>query len=471
MYQSLMYAVKRRMIDEIEQGFQNHPAFTEKVKVYHKFPYVERVQYGVVLRNTNASQIRLAADNYMSDSKSHVRLAKQSTFPGLSIEWARENSRDVTCWKRDEDVTFQVGPTQRMFRTSSQILSGAGNTVYADNIGQITVTLDGVKTLPEYVNGERGVVMLRRAPAAGVKVLVSYWQRKIVPPGIFVIDFIEDNQFTVQPIYIIKKEMVFETTTGTEVSAQLLNSNVYPMSDALLYKYKSSDVTNPLVRNVNYSIDYVTGVVTLLTPLPKGYQLFANYRWQPLNYINGPYDFLPYQENHTVVPGVVLSIGRRAQKGDQQAIIVSQFREDQAMIYGGHWTMSFDIAVIAKDPMQMEEMTDHLVHWLWGVRKNVLEFEGLTLNSVEPTGESEESYIETTGDMYYTSAVSVSLQSEWQEFVPYAYAIQDIVLSVEEYPGAKNYDVDHNLKVTIDSLQPDTRPVIVYPMIGYERLT
>jgi len=134
--------------------------------------------------------------------------------------------------------------------------------------------------------------------------------------------------------------------------------------------------------------------------------------------------------------------------------------------------MSLDFAVIAKDPMQMEEMTDHLVNWLWGIRKNALEFDGITLNSVEPSGESEESYIETTGDVYYTSSVSVSVQSEWQEFVAYAYEIRDVVPKIREWPGAINYAVGTGTDggITLGALQADTRPVLVYPMIGYERL-
>jgi hypothetical protein len=42
MYNNLAYAVKRRIIDEIEGAFEKHPAFSDKVKVYHKFPYAER---------------------------------------------------------------------------------------------------------------------------------------------------------------------------------------------------------------------------------------------------------------------------------------------------------------------------------------------------------------------------------------------------------------------------------------------
>jgi hypothetical protein len=355
-----------------------------------------------------------------------------------------------------------------MFRTAHQILSGPGNTKYADNIGQVEITLDGAQELPEYINGEKSVVMLRNSPAVGATVLISYYYRRIVPPGIYVIDFTTNDEFLVAPIYIVDRELVIENTTGTEVTVALANQNIYPGSDQLRLKYTRSNVPIPMVRGTDYSIDDTTGVITFLLPLPTGYQVLADYRWQPTDYVNGPFTIKTYQENHTVLPGVVLAVGRRAQAGDRQAIIVSQFREQQARIYGGHWTMSLELAVIAKDPIQMEEMTDQVVNWLWAIRKNTLEYEGITLNMVEPSGETEETYIEATGDMYYESSVSIGLQSEWQAFVPYLYEIKDIIPDIKINPGSKTYQVSKDYKMSV--LATNTQPVIKYPTRGFERL-
>lgn len=478
-----MYAVKRRMLDEVEGAFLDHPAFSEKVKVYHKFPYQERVQYGVVLRGTSASQLRMSADNYLAEDISMVRLAREAgrgdpsldpssvgyTHPGIAIEWARENAAAIT-EVVTEDVSGQLSPTQRMFRTIAPILAGPGNPDFADSVGQVKVTLNGVPQLPEYVNGPRGVVMLRRAPAAGSIVVISYYARRIAPPGIYVFDFIEDNQFLIAPIYLVKSEEVISRTTGTENTVNLGHQNVDPSSETLTLWIPNNDIPVRLVRGTNYSIDYVTGEVTFLTSLPTGQMLRADYRWQPTNYMNGPYTFDTYQENHEVIPGAVVAIGRRAKKGDRQVVIISPKREPQARIYGGHWTMSMDFSVISKDPVQMEEMSDQLINWLWAVRKNVLEFEGLTLNSVEPSGESEESFMETTGDVYYTMGISVSIQTEWQRFEPYLYEIRDIVPDLQLWPGIKNYTVSKDFQLEVAPLQADARPVMKYPIVGYERL-
>ena len=107
------------------------------------------------------------------------------------------------------------------------------------------------------------------------------------------------------------------------------------------------------------------------------------------------------------------------------------------------------MGVIAKDPMQMEQMTDRLVEYLWGVRKNDLENEGLTLNSVEPSGETEEVHIDATGDLYYESSVSISIMSEWQLFKPYT----------------------PYLKINNIVVIPSLNPVFKGPIVGYERLT
>jgi hypothetical protein len=453
MFQNLLYAVKSRFMDEVELAFDQHPAFDQKVKVYNKFPYIERVQYGCIFKNASATQIRLSADNFMSDLFSHVRVGRQQNYPGLAIEWVRENEGYVTEYIT-EDVSAQfngINYPQRQFTTSVPICAGPGETHYATDPGQVCVKVNGFPHFAEFVNGETGVVLLKRSPELGAVVTISYHQRRISIPAIYVIDFIEDNQFTVAPIYVVEKEVIIASTTGTETSATLDNGGVDPDTEDIYIAYKSGKIIDTLIRDVDYSIDYSTGVITFLPghPLPSNRQLLADYHWQPSDYYNGPYTFVEYQEFHTVIPGVIISIGRRAKKGDQQVVIVSQFREQQAKIYGGHWTMALDVSVIAKDPIQMAQMADHIVSQLWGIRKNILEFQGITLNSVEPTGETEEVHIETTGDLYYESSVAINVQTEWQSFVPYVY-----------YFRLKNI-----------ILWPSLSPVFKAPVVGYERLT
>jgi hypothetical protein len=471
-YQNLLAAVKTRILTEVEDAFTFHPAYSGKVKVTHKYPYTERVQYGVVLRNTSSSMLRTSADNYMADNFSHVRLALDNHYPGLAIEWARENDFGVTGYVKDEDVSSQLGPTQRMFFTSKQMVSGDSNTAYANNIGQVKVTINGQEVMPQFVDGEKKIVLLSRATSTTDVVLVSYFYRSIADPGDYIIDFTEDNEFTVVPVYMVDQELLIENATGTETSASTehAGSGIVPTSDMLYMKSRNGGPSLELTRGVDYTIDYTNGNITLLSPITVHYNLYADYRWQPLNYYNGPYTFQAYQENHTAVPGAVIAIGRRAKKGDRQVVVISKFREQQAMIYGGYWDMSMELAVIAKDPIQSAEMADLVISYLWGKRKNILELEGITLMSMEPSGESEEPFDENTGDMYYVTSVSMALQTGWQEFVPYAYAIKRVMPNIQYTPGMPGFYVTKDNKLELTEITPDTRKVIKYPTQGYERV-
>jgi len=149
---------------------------------------------------------------------------------------------------------------------------------------------------------------------------------------------------------------------------------------------------------------------------------------------------------------VVICMGRRAVKDDKQLIFVSSKQEQQARVYGGHWEMSLSLGVISKDAIQMEEMTDQIVNWLWGVRKNAMEFEGITLNRVEPTGESEESFIESTGDLYFESTVDIDVMTEWQKFCPYIFDIRAF-----------------DIRLTM--FEPYLNTIIKVPTVGYERVS
>lgn len=470
-YNNLLFGMKRRILDEIRDGFNRHPAFSKKVEIYNKFPYEERLQYGVVLRNASGSQIRLSADNYLGDSVSHVRLARESNYVGLGIEWVRENTNYITLYT-EEDVSSQVGPTQRMFTTSKPITMGPNKTEYADNVGQIELTVNGTKEFAEFVYGEKGIVLMNRAPAAGSTVTVGYFYRVIDVPGIYVVDYSADNQFIVTPIYIIDKELLIENTTGLEAGINLAHGGVDANTDTVYLQSKNGGPPIDLIRNTDYTINYSTGAISFLNPLPVGRILYADYRYQTGN-ARGPYTFRPYQEIHEAIPGAVMCIGRRAQKDDRQIVILSKNREPQAKIYGGHWTMSLSLAVVSKDTLQMEEMADHLVNELWIRKKNRLEYEGITLETVEPTGETEETYIDTTGDLYYESSVDVTVMTEWQEFVPYFFSIKRILVNAEPLDITKfnYYDVSSDGVLTEKDIQPDLRHVIKYASTGYERVT
>jgi len=447
-----MVGVKRRILEEVEASFLNHPIYSGKVTVTNKFPYKERLQFGAVLRNTAATQIRMSADNYMADSYSHVRLARFNDYPGLSVEWAKENEDSITK-RTDEDISSQADPTQRLFTTSHQILSGPGNTDFADNSGLITVLVNGSSVDVDTVDGINKQFTLKAPAPAGATIVISYYYRYLAEPGLYRVIFTDDHEFYIAPSYFIENELLVEKTTGLETTLTLERAPIEPGSESLILSYYNSppeDVQIILVRDTEYVIDNTTGIITFLTPVTSGYKLSATY-YTEVQPEEGPYTFKNYQEVHGAIPGTVLCMGRRSKGDDLQLVFVTKDRELQARIYGGHWDMSLSLGVIAKDPIQMAEMTDQVINWLWGIRKNALEFEGITLESVEPTGETEEVFIETTGDLYYESSVDIRVMTEWQKFLPYIYKIRQFDIS--------------GVRMSLDA-----RAVIKHPTIGYERV-
>jgi hypothetical protein len=453
MYQNLLFGVKRRILTEVENAFLNHPVFSPKVEVSNKFPFNERLQIGVVLRNSSASQIRMSADNYMADISSHVRLVKQRNYPGTSIEWVKEDEPNITNWY-EEDFTTRVDPTQILYTTAYQMLNGAGNTHYAESPLQIKILKNEVEIRALSVDGENKQVYLDVPPNSGDTLKICYYRRVLADPGMYQVSFLSDTEFVVRVMYQIEDELVIEKTTGLESSETLQRFPMSESSEQFYLDYENRKDSDPVIylqRNTEYSLDYVTGIVTFLQPLPANYILKASYYTQ-ISDPWGPFTFKAYQEVHNAIPGVVICMGRRAVADDLQGINVSKFREPQARIYGGHWNMTLSLGVIAKDSIQMEEMVDQIVNWLWAVRKNQLEYEGITLNRVEPTGESEETFIETTGDLYFESTVDVDLMSEWQKFTPYPYALR-------------------LFNITLWGMEPDTRTVIKLPTVGYETVS
>jgi hypothetical protein len=467
MFNNLLTGMKRRILQEAENAFLNHPIYAGNVRVTNKFPQKERVQYGVVLRNASGSQIRMSADNYMADLYSHVRLCKFQNYPGLSVEWIRENTNDITDYKVDEDLSSQIDGYRQKFTTSQVMVAGPGNTRYASYPGQIVVTLNGATMNPSLVDGGNRTFSFPYSPLLGSTLKVSYYYRTLVPPGYYVLDFKNNNTFTVGPAYSIENEVLIEKTTGLETSVTLASAGIpgtkihKNTEELVLQRPNLARDLFPivLIKDTDYIIDYATGIITFLHGhIDTGFRMVASYRYYTDSDL-GPFPVSKFREIHNAVPGVVLCMGRRivppnpsldpTATVDRQVVVVSQFHEQQAQIYGGHWEMALSLGVIAKDTPSMEEMTDLIVNYLWGVRKNQLEFEGITLNRVEATGETEEPFVENTGDMYYESSIDISVQTEWQRFIPYLYKLRHVNVEIE----------------------PDMGEILKSPVIGYEKVS
>lgn len=458
---------------ELTDSVQNHMVFRDKVRVYHKFPYSERPDMGIYLKNASANRVRLSPDDYAGELKSHLAIARAQYKAGSFLEWVWEDETNLTGYERDEDLTPQITGdarigTTRLFDVSKQIISGHHNTAFADNPGQVVLKLDGEKVLPEFVDGVNKKILAPIAPPVGSTLTVSYYYKNLTPPGRYYIEIVSDTQFDISPMYVVRKEKVIAHSTGLEMSASLQNTPVVLKFVRLYTQKQVKSEEKELIPNVEYTIDE-NGDITFLVPLTADTTLFADYRW--IGDIIGPFD-LPgdFHYVNDALPGVILAFGNELEIHDKQVLLVNENRQSSAQVYSGHWNMTFEIEVFARDPIQLTDLTDQIVDDIWTRKRDRLNTEGLVLESLEPTGEYEDVYIEGTNDQYYKNSVSMAIMTEWKRFRPFLYHIWDINISTQELIQDKEYVINNKGKLLELKLAPFTKEYdLVYPKAWFPR--
>jgi hypothetical protein len=178
-----------------------------------------------------------------------------------------------------------------------------------------------------------------------------------------------------------------------------------------------------LYQNSTYSlkegVDYILeaqGQIKFLYNFPPYTPITADYRYAGPSL--GPVPFRWNTADATTLPGVVMAFGKRAEKGQKVAIVVYDDRVSTAEAYGGKYEVNFDLTILARDPQQLEEISDLVNMFLWGEKRGPLGFEGIEVLDVSMGGEGEEPIDETGQDFQYTSNGSVQLRADWEIHVP-----------------------------------------------------
>lgn len=92
MYYRMTEQVKRRMVQELREFWSSQPQYPDLADhIQGKYSFRERPQYAIILKTSSANQVQLSADHFVGTVKSHVMLARVGDFPGLSLEWVRED--------------------------------------------------------------------------------------------------------------------------------------------------------------------------------------------------------------------------------------------------------------------------------------------------------------------------------------------------------------------------------------------
>jgi len=273
---NLLTAVKRRVMYELRSAINEHYNF-KGTEVYHKFPYTERPDRGVVLRNASSSRIKLSPDDFAYTLKSYVGLARAENHPGRFLDWVWESRLKTTARVDDEDLSSQIdgtatNGTNRFFYTQYKpILAGWNNDAPADNFRQVDLTLNGDVTHAEFLDGARGMIVLPMAPVVGDTLKVGYYRSTMSAPGRYYVQIIDS------PFVQVIKETVIDVTTGIESTAGLNHTGLYGTSD-VLYLIDNAGNKTFLTRGTDYTITS-DGAITFLLPLPVGSSLFADYQY------------------------------------------------------------------------------------------------------------------------------------------------------------------------------------------------
>lgn len=107
MFYALTGAVKNRLIEEIRRYFSYHPKYVELIdNIQGKYVFKERPQQSIIVKTGGANHTSLSADNFIGTVRSHCSLARVKGFPGLAVEWIREDAVAI----QDNNGRFPAEP-------------------------------------------------------------------------------------------------------------------------------------------------------------------------------------------------------------------------------------------------------------------------------------------------------------------------------------------------------------------------
>lgn len=277
-------------------------------------------------------------------------------------------------------------------------------------------------------------------------------QRDVFPtaPGVYVIKITAlpdethsmPGSFTIDPILEVHDEPLITFFSSNDSTAQLSHNGVYPGSVRL-----SIDGRRPLLIDVDFSVDYSSGIITFLRQTPSSMHILADYKY--INPILGPFPFNSEASDQTSIPGVVLAFGDRAQLGDQLAVVVSDRRVDTAEVYGGKFETTFELTIFSRDAEDREKMSDFVVVKMLEQQSSLC-YDGIELLDISPGGETEDVYNQELDEYFYESTVSLTVRVDWESYIPLPASISRVELTSQTSEQQTGY-LDGSF--TLDQLQ------------------
>lgn len=457
--------IKFRIIDELKTVFRGHPVYKElEDNIQNKYALEERPAFGIIVNNISGDLIQFSADNFVGTIISHVYLARVANYKGRSIEWVREDIENLQR-KVTEDVSSQFDGTNRILYVQNTPIVDPRSGEFAVKPLSVRITINAVPVLPLEIDPIYGQIVLSSAPRATDVVKITYEYRLLESPGIYYVEITGKNEFVVDPLYVIENEILTSNYNGTQTQFQLQH---YPLLPNPIDIWRDARIE--LLRDVEYSVDVNTGILTLINPtMPTGTILTASYKYPGQS--RGPFVIIEERSNNDAIKGVVIAFERGIEVGDKQAIIIKNTREQVAQAFGGKWDFSISMDIYSRDPLQREEITDITLSALWEGLKPRLDQEGLVIKNVSHGGESEEDYNEAAGDKYYTSSITLDMETDWElhKPLPFSFRRFDYVLGGAEAVQAAGGEEVYSLQLKL--LLPDEDPVLRVGYRNFERLS
>ena len=243
-----------------------------------------------------------------------------------------------------------------------------------------------------------------------------------IPAGIYYIECLsaptspgEFGEFIIDPLLTVTDEPLLQVQEGPAVLANLQ----FPPVQGTLRVWSNRNFL--MTEGKDYTVNYEAQEIRFLTGFFPGTLITADYRYASPSI--GPVQWSWNTADWNTLKGVILAFGKRGKAGDKQAVVVYSDRGETAQAYGGRFDASFDLDVISRDPIQMEEIADLVFMYMWGEKRSALSFEGIELTDTSMGGEAEETYDEAAELFYYNYSMSIAIQSDWEMHLPLPYTV------------------------------------------------
>lgn len=368
MYYVVHQQIIRSFIEEVRKYWSYDPRFNETLveNIQDSYSYESRPALGIIIKPGGSSQQKLTWDNFKNTVMSYCHLVEFPTKPALIVEWVRE---DALAIQRNAGVFPSI-------------------------------------------------------------------------PGVYYFDVVKDQTgkgdfaFYIDPLYDVQREIHKPSGLSFNLINVPIERHNIDRTPVRLYEMPNRYLLNP---NSDYTVvrdaqNKPTGEITLPRALSPSRWLVAQYRYEGDTI--GPISAKYNHSNSTAIPGVVLAFGDTLKEPtddnsevlDSFGIVVGDYRSPSYLEYGGRWSINLDLEIFSRDLTTTRHIADKTLMYVTSILRSYFSTQGYEIMDVSLGAESEEIYNDTEDSYFYTTPISVTVETEWSVFVPITVILRDINL-------------------------------------------